>query len=287
MIEQFKTDAAKALGFDVAVESGYKLCDFKPAYGHIFADYIREYDFWGYCDVDVIFGNIRSFITDELLSEYDVINARHDYLTGCFSLYRNTPYFRELFRQSKDYQRVFTDTRNFFFDETNFAFEAFEKSLHYSQIRTEVESMTHVVRRLQEENKLKAYFEFQIVEGFAGNMLRKQGKLIYRKQFEACFTIWYGSNANMLNRLIYTGKFPMNSESVRKKYTKDKKLKVPGLKFRISGKVMKKLTVRNVYRGKYNPMLYNTEFVKKHLIFIIKYKQILKKRCTFAENFAI
>jgi hypothetical protein len=45
--------------------------------------------------------------------------------------------------------------------------------------------MTHVVRRLQEENKLKAYFEFQIVEGFAGNMLWDKGTLIYRKQFEA------------------------------------------------------------------------------------------------------
>jgi len=32
-IEQFKADAAKALGFEVAVESGYKLCDFKSAYG--------------------------------------------------------------------------------------------------------------------------------------------------------------------------------------------------------------------------------------------------------------
>ena len=44
--------------------------------------------------------------------------------------------------------------------------------------------MTHVVRRLQEEGKLKAYFEFQIVEGFAGNMLWDKGTLIYRKQFE-------------------------------------------------------------------------------------------------------
>jgi len=45
--------------------------------------------------------------------------------------------------------------------------------------------MTHVIRRLQEENQLKAYFEFQIVEGFAGNMLWDKGTLIFRKQFEA------------------------------------------------------------------------------------------------------
>jgi len=184
-IEQFKADATRALGFEVTVESGYKLCDFKPAYGFILGDYIKDYDFWGYCDVDVIFGNIRSFMTDELLNEYDIISARHDYLTGCFALYRNNEYMRELFKQSKDYKKVFTDPRNFFFDETNFAFEAFEKGLHYSEIKTEIESMTHVVRRLQEENKLKAYFEFQIVEGFVGNMLWDKGTLSYRKQFEA------------------------------------------------------------------------------------------------------
>jgi len=184
-LEQFKADASKALGFEITIESGYKLCDFKPAYGFIFSEWIKNYDFWGYCDADVIFGNIRAFMTEELLNEYDIISARHDYLTGCFSFYRNNQTMRELFKQSKDYRKVFTEARNFFFDETNFAFEAFEKGLHYSQIHTEVESMTHVVRRLQEENRLKAYFEFQIVEGFAGNMLWNKGTLIYRKQFEA------------------------------------------------------------------------------------------------------
>jgi hypothetical protein len=184
-IEQFKTDATKVLGFEVAVESGYKLCDFKPAYGYIFADFIKDYDFWGYCDIDIIFGNIRAFMTDELLNEYDVISARHDYLTGCFALYRNNSQMRELFKQSKDYKKVFTDPPNFFFDETNFAFAEFEQGLHYSQIHTEVESMTHVVRRLQEENQLRAFFEFQIVEGFAGNMLWDKGTLIYRKEYEA------------------------------------------------------------------------------------------------------
>jgi hypothetical protein len=184
-LKQFNQDAAKVLSFDVNIENAYKLCDFKPAYGYIFSNYIKDYDFWGYCDIDVIFGNIRSFMTEELLSEYDVISARHDYLTGCFALYRNNQKMRELFIQSKDYRKVFTNSQNFFFDETNFAFEAFEKGLHYSQIHTEVESMTHVVRRLQEENKLRVYFEFSIVEGFAGNMLWDNGALIYRREFEA------------------------------------------------------------------------------------------------------
>ncbi|GHT60074.1 hypothetical protein AGMMS50239_08240 [Bacteroidia bacterium] len=113
-IEQFKTDASNALDFNVTIESGYKLCDFKPAYGLIFENWIKGYDFWGYCDIDIIFGNIRNFMTDELLNEYDVISARHDYLTGCFALYRNNSFMRELFKQSKDYRKVFTEERNFY-----------------------------------------------------------------------------------------------------------------------------------------------------------------------------
>lgn len=184
-MEQFKTDATKALGFEIALEHGYKICDFRPALGCIFADLIPNYDFWGYCDIDVIFGDIRAFMTDELLNEYDVISARHDYLSGCFSLFRNQPFTGEIFKQSKDYRKVFTNPQNFFFDETNFAFPKFKEGLHYSRIQTEVESMTHVALRLHEENRIKASFDFRIVEGHPGNMLWNKGKLIYRKEFEA------------------------------------------------------------------------------------------------------
>jgi len=186
-IEQFNADASKALKFNVVVEHAYKLCDFKPAYGYIFKDLVKDYTFWGYCDMDIIFGNIRAFMTNELLCEYDVISARHDYLTGSFALFRNGLFNNALFVESKDYKMVYTTSHNFCFDETNYAFKAFEEGLHYSEIKTEVESMTHVVRRLEEAGKLKVYFEFQILEGLAGNMLWDNGRLIYRKEFEVMY----------------------------------------------------------------------------------------------------
>lgn len=206
-LDQFNKDAAIALSIDIKLREAYKLCDFKPAYGYIFAEYIKEYDFWGYCDIDLIFGNVRRFMDDELLSKYDVISARHDYLTGCFALYRNKHNINTLFKQSKDWKKVFRDNANFFFDETNFAFEEFGNGVHYSLIKTEIESMTHVVRRLYEEKEINAYFEFQIVEGFAGNMLWEKGEIIYRRQFEVMlyhmvrFKKIYSEN-NDINRFI-------------------------------------------------------------------------------------
>lgn len=154
-IDEFKADATKALEFEVVVGHGYKLCDFKPAYGYIFPDLIKGYDFWGHCDIDIIFGNIHTFMTDDVLNQYDVISARHDYLTGSFALYRNGLFNNALFKESKDYIKVFTSSENFCFDETNYAFKAFEIGLHHSEIKTEVESMTHVVKRLEEKGKIK------------------------------------------------------------------------------------------------------------------------------------
>jgi hypothetical protein len=36
------------------------------AYGEIFANELHEYDFWGFSDIDLIWGNIRNFYTEEL-----------------------------------------------------------------------------------------------------------------------------------------------------------------------------------------------------------------------------
>lgn len=71
--------------FKLALEHPYKFCDFKPAYGDVFSEYLEGYDFWGHCDIDLIFGDIRNFITEDILNTYDKIYSR-----GHCSIYRNT-----------------------------------------------------------------------------------------------------------------------------------------------------------------------------------------------------
>lgn len=101
------------LDCDVSSLHPYKLCDFKPAYGYLFHDYIKDYDFWGYCDNDLIFGNIRHFITDAVLKRNDRILTR-----GHFTLYRNTPFVNEVFKKAlPSYKKVFTSELVFHFDE--------------------------------------------------------------------------------------------------------------------------------------------------------------------------
>ena len=101
--------------FNVVIERPYKLCDFRPAYGEIFSDYLKEYDFWGYCDLDMIFGDIRKFFTDDLLSQYDRIGCQ-----GHSTIYKNNSDVNRRYKSivnEYDYKNVFTSKQAFSFDE--------------------------------------------------------------------------------------------------------------------------------------------------------------------------
>lgn len=48
----------------VSVDRPYKLCDYKTAYGSIFSDLFAGYAYWGFFDIDTIWGNILEFIPE-------------------------------------------------------------------------------------------------------------------------------------------------------------------------------------------------------------------------------
>lgn len=96
-------DKIKALyDFEICLDEPYKICTYKPAYGEIFAEYIKEYDFWGHCDIDLIWGDIRKFYTDEVLTAYDKIGWR-----GHSTLYRNNSEINSRYRLEVNGQGLF------------------------------------------------------------------------------------------------------------------------------------------------------------------------------------
>lgn len=114
--EDIKNKIQKCYDFKVSIERPWKLCEFKPAYGEIFADDLVGYDFWGHCDMDLIWGDIRSFITEDVLSRYDKIGFQ-----GHSILYRNTSEVNRRYRIHVDgiidYKEAFTSPDGRFFDE--------------------------------------------------------------------------------------------------------------------------------------------------------------------------
>lgn len=80
------------LGRKVSFANSYKFCDARLFFGQIYEDYLRGYDFWGYCDIDLMFGDIRSFLTDEILQKYDRV-----FQYGHLCIYRNNEQMKHLF----------------------------------------------------------------------------------------------------------------------------------------------------------------------------------------------
>lgn len=104
--------------FDIKLKYPYKLCDYKPAYGLIFDEYLKNYDFWGYCDIDLIWGDMSKYLTDDVLERYDKL-----YDCGHCMIYRNNDTMRELFKRKcttafwKGYKEVFQTNYICHFDE--------------------------------------------------------------------------------------------------------------------------------------------------------------------------
>lgn len=186
-LHEIKVLASKKLGFAVSIDYPRKLCDFKPAYGFLFSEIIRKYDFWGFSDLDIVFGSIRTFMTERILKQYDVISSHYNYVTGSFCLFRNKEYINQLFMKSKDYQMVLSNPTHFCFDECNFLFKELEKGASILEINNPIESMTYVVKKEEKESRLKAFFDFVIIEGVPGNIEWENGVLIYKQFFEVMF----------------------------------------------------------------------------------------------------
>lgn len=115
--EQVKERVAKVLDFKFTLHMPYKLCDYRPLYGLLFADYLKDYAFWGHCDPDIIWGNLSHFVPENLLQKYDRLYRR-----GHLCIYRNTQAINEAALQQPSnscisYKDVYTHRYSAHFDE--------------------------------------------------------------------------------------------------------------------------------------------------------------------------
>ena len=109
---------SQKLGFEVNLSHSRLLCHFKAAYGFLFEEFLTKFDFWGHCDLDMVFGDLRKFLREDILTAYPKILCR-----GHFCLYRNTVevnrYFMLLTPGAPTYRAAFQSgsTEAYGFDE--------------------------------------------------------------------------------------------------------------------------------------------------------------------------
>jgi hypothetical protein len=137
--DKLKDKIEGIVNFDIELNTPYKLCDFRPAYGEIFSGYLRGYDFWGYCDIDLIFGKFRTFYIPDL-DTYDRI-----LVNGHLSIFRNNTsvnsYYRILSDEKCNYKKIFQSKLSWAFDEFG------------------GKTKTGGINRLLDDNKIKQYKE--------------------------------------------------------------------------------------------------------------------------------
>ena len=105
------------LGIEVALKDHRKLCDLRPSYGFVFSDFLVDYEYWAFGDIDVLYGDLDAFLIDALV-DYDVVSFREEWLSGSLTVLRNSDLLNNLFRKSGRWESIFSDPRHFAFDET-------------------------------------------------------------------------------------------------------------------------------------------------------------------------
>ena len=116
--------------FEISLKTPYKLCDYKVAYGFIFEEELKEYDYWGFCDTDVLLGDIYQFLEEHNFFTDDY--ARYG-LLGHLQIFKNSEEVNRIFMSGQglnyrlDYHNVFTSGQNFIFDEAEGIQKLFEK----------------------------------------------------------------------------------------------------------------------------------------------------------------
>lgn len=180
---------------DVNIADPYKLCDLKPLYGQVFEEYTKEFDYWGFCDVDLILGNLAKFILEpRLLDKYDVASFRKEWLSGSLAIFRNTPEVNHLYKRSRDWQKVLSVKEYMGFDEVSRTlnskaglFTDLMGGKKLESIETEIESLTHVLRF--KASDMRVHFETQVKESIARGMTLKfeEGRVLIEKGGESGF----------------------------------------------------------------------------------------------------
>ena len=114
--EEVKQRIKAWFDFETVIDRPWRLSLFKPAYGEIFAEELSGYDFWGHCDIDLMWGNIRTFYSENNLNKYEWLG-----FLGHSTLYKNTPEVNARYKRivpgEINYKDVFSGRSSYSFDE--------------------------------------------------------------------------------------------------------------------------------------------------------------------------
>lgn len=117
-LDDFVSQIEAGLDLELAAirKDPYKLNDIKPMLAHVFGDLVAPYDYWGWGDLDVVYGDLTEHFAPQL-GRYDVISCHTYLLSGHLAFFRNTQRVRSLFSCFPNWREILTLPTNQAFDE--------------------------------------------------------------------------------------------------------------------------------------------------------------------------
>ena len=123
-------------------ESTYKLTDLKPFLGLIHESELKDYAWWGFGDLDLVYGDMSMLVNEHNLTKYDLVTTHNYHIAGHCTFMRNTDYFRKLCLQITDWPLRLNDERHYGFDEADWS------SLVYPAIKYPLAFYSRVLRHI-------------------------------------------------------------------------------------------------------------------------------------------
>ena len=127
-LSDLEAEAQKKICKKCKIKSPYKLCDYKPMYGILFKELLKGYDYWGFCDCDLIFGDLSEIAKIANTGKYEKILDE-----GHLQLYKNNEKVNNLYKNkafpAMSYKSVIRKSSACFFDELSFNYICKKKAI--------------------------------------------------------------------------------------------------------------------------------------------------------------
>ena len=106
--DEVKARMGRILQTSIVINGGRRLCDFRPMYAKVFEELIACYEYWGWGDCDLVYGeSFNGFLAKTVeTGKYDAISMHKDYMSGPTCFYRNSQQMRDLYLKTDNWRDV-------------------------------------------------------------------------------------------------------------------------------------------------------------------------------------
>lgn len=119
--EEYSVLITNRLNVEYNNSNPYKLTDLKPFIGYIHEQELKKYDFWGFGDIDLVYGDLSILLNDKILDKYDLITTHNYHIAGHFCICKNNEYYRNLCFKIKDWKNKIANNTHFGLDEDDWS----------------------------------------------------------------------------------------------------------------------------------------------------------------------